>query len=209
MRPISGKPLPLGICARARRRGGAPTAIMAIALSPPCTRGATTTSGSAPRGAPRRARTSPYRSASRYLACRSPTGPPPHHVFWGWCRSEIPDRTNTLSGFSHKPSMHDWCCWIGRDSLDVLRRERLRQLRPKSFGPGLGPQVPRRQKRMILGRPRPILPDVHDFNHFAFTSPWTASPRRAEDEALFTGQSLGPLPFSGGNGAICLRHRLL
>jgi hypothetical protein len=55
---------------------------------------------------------------------------------------------------------------------------------------------------MILGRPRPVPPDVHDFNHSAFAGSGTASSGSAEDEALFTGQGLGPLPFPGRENAI-------
>ena len=55
---------------------------------------------------------------------------------------------------------------------------------------------------MILDRTRPVPPDVHDFDHSALASPGTAAPWRAEDEALFTGQGLGPLPFPGWENAI-------
>jgi hypothetical protein len=56
---------------------------------------------------------------------------------------------------------------------------------------------------MIFDRPRPVPPNVHDFNHSAFAGSGTASPRRAENVALFAGQGLGPLPFPGWENAIC------
>ena len=99
--------------------------------------------------------------------------------------------------------MHDWWHVVGRDWLDVMQRERLRWLRPEALRPSLGTQVPRCRARMILDWPRPVPPDVHDFNHTAFAGSGTASPRRAEGEALFTGQGLRPLPVPGRENAIC------
>ena len=99
--------------------------------------------------------------------------------------------------------MHDWWRGVGRDWLDVLQRERLHRLRPEPLRPGLGMQVPRCWARMILDWPRPVPPDVHDFDHSAFAGSGTASSWRAEDMALLTGQGLGPLPFPGREDAIC------
>src|SRR3954470_19152322 len=99
--------------------------------------------------------------------------------------------------------MHDRGRGLGRDWLDVLRRKRLGWLCPEYLRPCLGPQAPRCRMRMILDRPRPVPPDVHDFDHSAFAGSWTASTRRAENMALFTVQGRGPLPFPGWEDAIC------
>jgi hypothetical protein len=49
---------------------------------------------------------------------------------------------------------------------------------------------------------------MHDFNHLALAPSRTASPGRTEDEALFTKRGLFPLPFPGGEDAICFGHWL-
>ena len=52
---------------------------------------------------------------------------------------------------------------------------------------------------VIFARPRPVSPDVYDFDHSAFAGSGATPPKCAEDVALFTGQDLETLPFRAGN----------
>jgi hypothetical protein len=57
--------------------------------------------------------------------------------------------------------------------------------------------------RMAIDRFRSVAADMHDFNYSALAAAEAAFPRRAGDETLFTRLSLCPLPFPGGENAIC------
>jgi hypothetical protein len=99
--------------------------------------------------------------------------------------------------------MHDGRRGVGRNGLHILWRKKLRGLGAEAFRTGFGGDAPQCWTRLILDRPRPFTPDVHDFDQFALAGSGTTSPRRAKDVALFTGQGLEPLPFPGRKNAIC------
>src|SRR3954471_9524387 len=99
--------------------------------------------------------------------------------------------------------MHDGWRSLGHDRLPVLWRGRLGWLGTEPLKPGLCACVPRRGMRTALDRFRPVAPDMHDFNHSALAAAEITFPRRTVDETLFTRRGLCPLPFPGGEDAIC------
>jgi hypothetical protein len=94
--------------------------------------------------------------------------------------------------------MHGRWRRLGRDWLNVARRERRGWLRPEPLGPGLGADAPGRRTWPTFHRPRPVAPDMDDLDHSALANPGTASPWCAEDVTLFSVRGLGPLPLSRG-----------
>src|SRR5689334_20709521 len=104
--------------------------------------------------------------------------------------------------------MHGRWRRLGRDWLNLARRERRGWLRPEPLGPGLGADAPGRRMRPTFHRPRSVAPDMHDLDHSALADPGTASPWCAEDVTLFSVRALGSLPLSGGKNAICFGHEL-
>src|SRR5690349_10507563 len=104
--------------------------------------------------------------------------------------------------------MHGRWRRLGRDGLDVARRERRGWLRPEPLGPGLDADAPGRRTWPTFHRPRPVAPDMDDLDHSALANPGTASPWCAEDVTLFSVRRLGSLPLSGGKNAICFGHEL-
>src|SRR4051812_12847921 len=99
--------------------------------------------------------------------------------------------------------MHDAWHGVGRNGLHILWWKKLRWFGAEAFRPGLGGHAPRCWMRLLLDGPCPFTPGVCAFDHSAFSGSGAASPRRAEDVALFADQSLRPQPFPGRENAIC------